>query len=215
MSGGGSAKGANSLPGDPARGPRPRARGMGALSPPVLSPWAPRGGSALEAHDSPFITEEATKGVRLNRPVIIGRCSFPLFSFPSGNHFSSFLRVFQYFMQIETNTDRYALLSARVPYKGESLNLWGQKFQTCVHGIMKPGQGRVDVPELRFCQPVTWKCEGPAFSGVRSQVLPGSHPPANSTHLPSLWSAVKIKSEEKEEDRKWNNVVGKFPHLYP
>ena len=26
---------------------------------------------------------------------------------------------------------------------------------------------------------------------------------------------MKIKSEEKEEDMKWNSVVGKFPHLYP
>lgn len=43
----------------------------------------------------------------------------------------------------------------------------------------------------------------------------GSQRLPNNTHLPSRCSAVKIKSEEKEEDVKWNNVVGKFPHLYP
>lgn len=50
---------------------------------------------------------------------------------------------------------------------------------------------------------------------VPSQFLLGSHGLPDNTHLPSLWAAVKIKSEEKEEDMKWNNVVGKFPCLYP
>lgn len=50
---------------------------------------------------------------------------------------------------------------------------------------------------------------------VPSHFLLGSHRLPDNTHLPSLWAVAKIKSEEKEEDMKWNNVVGKFPCLYP
>lgn len=51
-------------------------------------------------------------------------------------------------------------------------------------------------------------------AAVPSEVFLGSRRLPNNMHLPSFWSAVKIKSEEKEEDMKWNNVVGKFPRLY-